>query len=576
MVILKKDEIDAIKSANNIVDVIGEKLNLVKKGKNYSAVCPFHDDHSPSMSISEEKQIFKCFSCGAYGNVIKFIQDFDHVSFNEALQILADRAGIKINVSSAPKTTNYSKYYDINSVVCTFYKNNLLSSIGNKAIEYLNSRGINRDLINEFDIGLSTTSQLGKMLSKKYNQEDLLSIDILKEYNGRILDSFTNRIIFPIKDEDGNIIGFSGRIYEKSDESKYYNTKETVIFKKSNILYNFHNAKKEIKAKKEIILVEGYMDAIRLSSIGYKNVVAIMGTSLTKENLSKIQKLKCSVVLNLDQDNAGKSANLVIGDELTKRNIKTSVIVFDDYKDSDEFILAKGKDAFDISYNNKIPFIDFKLKHLKSDKNLKDSSEAAEYINKAIESINELNDEILKELKINELSKEFGIDTSIIKVKLKDKTKEIDEIPEEKPKKIKLNKYDISEIRILYLMLNNEEVITYFENALGYLIKDDTNLLASKIISFKNDYGYFNFNDFIDYVKDDEKVENIIKEIMSYTNTEKYTDEELDDYFNVIKEHRVKKRIRWLKEEMKKTLDINKKIELGEKINNITKEVIKW
>ena len=576
MVILKKDEIDAIKSANNIVDVIGEKLNLVKKGKNYSAVCPFHDDHSPSMSISEEKQIFKCFSCGAYGNVIKFIQDFDHVSFNEALQILADRAGIKINVSSAPKTTNYSKYYDINSVVCTFYKNNLLSSIGNKAIEYLNSRGINRDLINEFDIGLSTTSQLGKMLSKKYNQEDLLSIDILKEYNGRILDSFTNRIIFPIKDEDGNIIGFSGRIYEKSDESKYYNTKETVIFKKSNILYNFHNAKKEIKAKKEIILVEGYMDAIRLSSIGYKNVVAIMGTSLTKENLSKIQKLKCSVVLNLDQDNAGKSANLVIGDELTKRNIKTSVIVFDDYKDSDEFILSKGKDAFDISYNNKIPFIDFKLKHLKSDKNLKDSSEAAEYINKAIESINELNDEILKELKINELSKEFGIDTSIIKVKLKDKTKEIDEIPEEKPKKIKLNKYDISEIRILYLMLNNEEVITYFENALGYLIKDDANLLASKIISFKNDYGYFNFNDFIDYVKDDEKVENIIKEIMSYTNTEEYTDEELDDYFNVIKEHRVKKRIRWLKEEMKKTLDINKKIELGEKINNITKEVIKW
>lgn len=576
MVILKKDEIDAIKSANNIVDVIGEKLNLVKKGKNYSAVCPFHDDHSPSMSISEEKQIFKCFSCGAYGNVIKFIQDFDHVSFNEALQILADRAGIKINVSSAPKTTNYSKYYDINSVVCTFYKNNLLSSIGNKAIEYLNSRGINRDLINEFDIGLSTTSQLGKMLSKKYNQEDLLSIDILKEYNGRILDSFTNRIIFPIKDEDGNIIGFSGRIYEKSDESKYYNTKETVIFKKSNILYNFHNAKKEIKAKKEIILVEGYMDAIRLSSIGYKNVVAIMGTSLTKENLSKIQKLKCSVVLNLDQDNAGKSANLVIGDELTKRNIKTSVIVFDDYKDSDEFILAKGKDAFDISYNNKIPFIDFKLKHLKSEKNLKDSSEAAEYINKAIESINELNDEILKELKINELSKEFGIDTSIIKVKLKDKTKEIDEIPEEKPKKIKLNKYDISEIRILYLMLNNEEVITYFENALGYLIKDDANLLASKIISFKNDYGYFNFNDFIDYVKDDEKVENIIKEIMSYTNTEEYTEEELDDYFNVIKEHRVKKRIRWLKEEMKKTLDINKKIELGEKINNITKEVIKW
>lgn len=578
MVILKKDEIDAIKSANNIVDVIGERLNLVKKGKNHAAVCPFHDDHSPSLSISEEKQIYKCFSCGAYGNVIKFIEDFEHVTFNEALQILADRVGMKINISKSTKAiSNYNKYYDINKIVCTFYKNNLLSEKGKQALEYLNKRKIDKEIINEFDIGLATNSQLNEMLSKKYSKEDLILVDILKEYNGRTIDSFTHRIIFPIKDENGNVVGFSGRIYEKSDEAKYYNTRETEIFKKSNILYNLHNALKEIKQKKEIIIVEGYMDAIRLWSIGYKNIVAIMGTNLTKENINKILKLKCEVVLNLDQDNAGKSATIAIGDELTKKNIKTSVIVFDDYKDSDEYIKEKGKEAFDISYSNKLSYIDFKLKHLKSSTNLKDTVETAEYINKAIESINEIKDEILKELKINELSTEFNIDTSVIKVKLKNAKENVLPPPKEtEPEKKPLNKYDISEIRILYLMLHNEPVITYFENALGYLIKDEYNLLASQIISFKNDYGYFNFNDFIDYINENEIIEKILKEVLSYTHEETYTEDEIEDYFNVIKEYRVKKYINNLKEEMKKTLDINKKIELGEKINNITKEVIKW
>ena len=312
-----------------------------------------------------------------------------------------------------------------------------------------------------------------------------------------------------------------------------------------------------------------------MSSIGYKNVVALMGTAFTKEHLEKIIKYKCKVVLNLDQDKAGKIATLSIGDLLLQNNIETSVIVFDDYKDSDEYISNKGKEAFDIAYNNRISFIDFKLNYLKSSKNMSDSVEKSKYINEAIESLNKLDDEILKEIKIKELASEFEIDESIIRNKIKSgvvKKKE-----EVKPQvKKRYNKYDISEIRILYLMLNYDDVILYFENTLGYLIKDNMSMLAYKIIEFRNDYGYFEYSDFIDYISEDSVLNETLKEVMRYHNNEKYTNEELDDYINTIKEYSVKKRIESLKKEMNETLDVNKKIEIAQKIENINKEVLKW
>ena len=314
-----------------------------------------------------------------------------------------------------------------------------------------------------------------------------------------------------------------------------------------------------------------------MSSIGYKNVVALMGTAFTKEHLDKIISYKCKVVLNLDQDNAGKTATITIGDLLTKNNIDVSVIVFDDYKDSDEYIVNKGKEAFDLAYKNKISFIDFKLRHLRSNKNMKDATEISKYINQAIESLNEIDDDILRELKINEMSKEFGISDSVIKNKLKEKEK-IPKQQEIKPevKTRKYNKYDISEIRILYLMLHYEEVIQTFESTLGYLINDNMSEMAYKIIEFRNDYGYFEYSDFIDYISDNPKINETLKEVMKYHNNEEYTQEELEAYINTIKEYSVKQRIENLKREMKETLDINKKIEIAKKIENINKEVLKW
>lgn len=577
MAFISKELIDEVKSKNDIVDIIGSYISLNDKNK---ALCPFHNDHSPSFSVHPDKQIYKCFSCGESGNVITFVEKFLGISFHEAVKLLADRAGIKLNINVPKKINKYDKYYEITDTVNKYFKNNIFSSNGQQALKYLNDRHIDKDIINKFNIGISTNNKLHEILAKKYNLEDLLKIDIVREVDNKIYDTFQNRIMFPIIDEDNNIVGFSGRKYLANDLdnkqlSKYVNSRETDIFIKSKIFYNINNALPNIKKSKEIIITEGFMDTIRMVSIGYNNTVALMGTAFTKEHLDKIIKYKCRVVLNLDQDNAGVLGTISIGDELIKNNIDVSVIVFDDYKDSDEYIINKGKEAFDYVYKNRISYIDFKFKYLKSNKNMKDSTDISKYINEAIKSLNDIDDDILKELKINELSREFGIDESVIKNKIKlSGKKEVKK--EEKITKKRYDKYDISEIRILYLMLNYDDVILYFENSLGYLIHDNMMALAYKIVEFRNDYGYFNYSDFIDYVGDNELIKETIKEIMRYHNDEEYTESELEDYFDTIKEYSVKKRINELKKEMNETLDVNKKIELANKINKINKEVLQW
>ena len=245
MAFIDKSIIDEIKSKNDIVDVIGSYISLNDKNK---ALCPFHDDHSPSFSVQKDKQIYKCFSCGESGNVITFVQKYNGITFTEALKMLADRAGIPLNVSTTRKiNTKYEKLYEINDTVNKYFKANLLSNEGIKAIKYLEDRKISKDIINEFNIGLSTSNKLSNILSKKYSYDELVKLDICKDINGRYYDTFQDRIIFPIIDENNNVIAFSGRKYTNEDLNnntlpKYSNTKETDIFKKSEVFYNVKKA----------------------------------------------------------------------------------------------------------------------------------------------------------------------------------------------------------------------------------------------------------------------------------------------------------------------------------------------
>lgn len=583
MAMISEETIKEIRRNNDIIDVISEYIPLIPKGKNFFGVCPFHDDHSPSMSVSPDKQIYTCWSCKAQGNVIGFVMDYEHVSYVEALRILGQRAGISLGIDTTKKErpNTYKNYYEIYDTSLKFYKNNLNTAFGEKARDYLFKRGLNEEIIKTFDIGLSLNERdsLTKILLKKYNQADIIKLGLVNTYEDRIYDLYKNRIMFPLKDLDGNTVGFSGRIYLASEENKYINSKESEIFKKSKLLYNYHNAKDEIRRKKEIIICEGFMDVIRLYTVGTKNVVALMGTSFTSEHLDIIKKQRCSVTLCLDNDEPGIMASLSIGEILEKEGIETNVIIFEGYKDIDEYLVKNESNSFEKIYNNKVNFIDFKLKSLKKDKNLKDSVELSNYINEAIKAIDTIEDVILRELKIKELCKEFDINEEIIRSKISDKTKVT--VPEIKIKQIdiinnKFNKYQVSEFRIIYLMFNYPEVIRIYEKQLGHLINEDMKLLANEIVYYKEKNNEFIYADFVSYIMENEKLYNAYKKVIGYNQLETYTESELEDYINTIQEGSYKIEVEKLKKQMKETFDINEKTKIAKKIEKMKKEVLKW
>ena len=575
MTLIDSETVNKIRKSNDIVDVISSYIDLVPKGKNYFGVCPFHDDHSPSMSVSREKQIYRCFTCGASGNVLTFVMNYENIGFVDALKKLGDKVGIHLDIKSNQKSSKYSEFYDIYKLSTNFYKNNLNSPLGEKAREYLKSRKITEDMIKTFDIGLSLNDSLSKMLVKKYDSKKLIDIGLSHEFNGKIVDLFLNRIMFPIKDLYGNVVAYSGRKFDDSDAPKYINTKETIIFKKGNILYNYFSALEEIRRKKEIIICEGFMEVIRLYSIGIKNVVALMGTSFTNDQLEVIKKLNVNVILNLDNDEPGKLAAFQIGETLSKNGINPSVIVFERYKDTDELIMNDGAEAFLKAYNNRANFIDYKLHYLKSNKNLTDSVELAKYINEAILSINELDDDILKEIKAKELSSEFDISLETIKSKLTNKTLKPKESVKTK-KAISNDKYRKSEIRIIYLMLNNKEVIKKYEKNLGFLPNEDMKKLANEIVYFKQTNNGWDYADFITYVMNKPWLKESLDIVLNTEQTEEYSKEELEDYFTTIKKFEVEKQIKRLTQMMKETLDIEEKIKIAKRIENIKKDVLEW
>ena len=574
MAFIDEETIKKIRNENDIVDVIGEYLPLVQKGKNYFAVCPFHDDHSPSMSISKDKQIFRCFVCGTSGNVISFVRDYEKVSFQEAVEILGKRIGIKLQSDKSVKSSPYQELYDIYNISKEYYKNNLNTKEGEQARSYLSKRNLTKETIDYFDIGLSLDGNLTSSLSKKHDIKKLIDIGLS---NSEGKDLFKNRIMFTIKDNDGRTVAFSGRKYALNNEPKYINSKESIIFKKGTILYNFHNSKEYIRKQKEIIISEGFMEVIRLHTIGIDNTVALMGTSFTKEHLNIIKNLKCKVVLNLDQDDAGKTATISIGNTLLENGIDATVILFSKYKDADELISNEGKEPFENAYKSRVSFIDFKLNYLKMNRDLNNSEDLSNYIKDSIKAINEIDDDILRELKIKELSKNYDISEDIIRSKITNTSViERKEIPKKEIIKKKYDKYDISEIRILYLMMNNPELIKYYENNLGYLINKDRKKLAGEIINYKNRNKTFDLGDFICYTMQSKELEEVFNSVMEYPNIDSYSMEEVDAYINVIKYKSVKDRIDVLKKEMKNTIDIEEKKKLADRILKMERELLKW
>ena len=362
---MNQDLTNEIRSKVDIVDVIGERIPLTAKGKNFFGVCPFHEDTNPSMSVSREKQIYRCFSCGASGNVFNFLMDYEHKSFREVLKDLGDKVGVNTSSIATIKTTSkYDNLYDAYIFSQKYFQNNLNTKEGREARKYLEDRKLDDTVIKEFGIGLSLEKRddLTKLLqSKNYDLVNLNKIGLSVDDR----DIYLNRIMFPLHDPYGKIVGFSGRIYNNNTQNKYVNTKETVIFKKGSCLYHYHVAKDVCRSSKSVIVMEGFMDVIRASTIGIRNTVALMGTALTTEQLKLIKRLSNNIILCLDGDGPGRHAASSIGKSLMEEGIEVKIATLPDPDDPDSFILKNGKERFINLIENAISYGDYQIQALK-------------------------------------------------------------------------------------------------------------------------------------------------------------------------------------------------------------------
>ena len=548
---ITNEMINEIRNKVDIVDVISKYIPLTQKGKNYFGVCPFHDDHSPSMSVSKEKQIFTCFSCGATGNVFTFVADYEHIGFYDAVRLLGNQVGYNLGQAKVIKNKN-AKAYEIYDKACKFYQNNLNTALGKNANEYLEQRHIDKETIKKFKIGLSLpkTSVTDFLLNKDISLKSLIDLGISNE-NGT--DLFINRIMFPLYDLEGNVVAFSGRIYNTKDGSKYINTKETSIFKKGNILYNYHNAKELLKKNDSIIVMEGFMDVIRASTIGIKNCIATMGTALTKQNANLLKKMADNIILCFDGDKAGEEATLSAITILKEIDVNPKVVRLEENLDPDEYILKYGKDKFKAKIDNPESSIEFLMEQHKNKKNLTDIEDITKYINESLNDLSQIDDLVLIDLTLKKMSTEYKVEYDILKNKyqeIKNNQKQKQVVVSAK-KKEKYSQQELASRYLINYMLKDEKIINEVEKKVTFFPNTNTRNLANEIIYYYHKYGILNVADFISYIANNEEELKLFNEIINIKTLSEYNPEEIEDYIKVINSYPVKRKINELKDKLK-------------------------
>lgn len=570
---MNNDLANEIRSKTDIVDIIGERIPLVARGKNFFGVCPFHDDSNPSMCVSREKQIYTCFSCHATGNVYTFLMNYDHIGFREALKYLGDKVGVNVSsINIQKKSTKFDKFYEAYNFSVKYFQNNLSSTKGKAARNYLSNRGINEATIKEFEIGLSldTRDDLTKLLvNKKYDLGELNRIGLSSDDH----DIYNDRIMFPLYNVSGQVVGFSGRIYNDNGQNKYLNTKETDIFKKGEMLYHYHIAREECRLQKSVIVMEGFMDVIRACTIGIKNTVALMGTALTNNQFNLIKRLSNNIILCLDGDEPGVHAMLSIGDHLLEQGVEVKVVVLPNDDDPDSFILKNGKDRFVGLIENALNFSDFKMQQLRKNVDFRSDEEKSNYINTVLKETVKINDSIRVEIVLKRLAKEFDVSYNTLEKKFKDLS-EFRETVKEKTvpvinKVVKKTKYDKAVEQILYFMLNNDWVISQVEAERVVFPSEESRILSSEIIYYYKLYGNINVADFYTYVQDKEDILVLLNSILASNYNEETTKEELFLYFKVIREYRSNQEIKRLTNLMKKEVDPLEQAKIANKIRTL-------
>ncbi len=578
-----KDIIEEVKSRCDIVSTISQYIELKSSGINYKGLCPFHGEKTPSFYVNESKQIYKCFGCGEGGDVINFVMKMENLDFIDAVKVLAQKYGIEINTNmdeeSKKKLEKIKKFQDIHTEAARFYFSNLHTK-KNSGYAYLRSRGLDDKIIKKFGLGYSLASWnslMDYLTSKGYSNKDLIECGLLahKKESNKIYDKFRNRVMFPIFDYRGNVIGFGGRVLDDS-LPKYLNSPDTITFNKRYNLYGLNFSRKEIK-NKTLILVEGYMDLISLYQYGIKNVVATLGTALTKEQGMLIKRYADNVIISYDSDEAGIKATLRAIEILSDIDINVKVLNLKDCKDPDEFIRKYGVKGYQEAIDESINQIIFRINNLKKQFNLNKDEDKVKFAKGASKIIKKVKSPVEIDYYTKYLSDLIQISIDSIKREIygksynkngnnkyqKSKYIKKDEVVIEKPKII-TNGEKFVEKNLIKLMIEDKklrDIIVLKVNDNDFLLDESKEILNWIIKNQELDKITIDkiksLNISEEYIKD---IENISLNNMSLNNVKG-----VDDIIKNVKKNT-------LNEKMNRLLKEQKEIEKN-KNNSDTKEV---
>lgn len=484
---ISEDIIQRIKEENDIVDIISEKVKLKRSGRNYLGLCPFHNEKTPSFSVSRDKQIYKCFGCGEAGNVITFVMKSQNLNFVESIKLLADKANIDIelNENENNRRNTFKNLYKLNVEAAKYFFYSLDKNKNAKS--YLLNRGITEHIIVKFGLGYSVNGwnhMLNFLKNKGFTEQDMiLNGLIIKSQKGNYYDRFRNRIIFPVLDYRGKVVGFGGRVLDNS-RPKYLNSPETLLFKKGVNLYGLNLAIKS-NISDTLIVVEGYMDCIALHQYGIENVVASLGTALTINQAKLITRYANKVILAYDADKAGEMATVKNMNILKSVGLEVKILSIPQGKDPDEFIRNKGKESFLMLIQESENLIDYRIKNIKRDLDLNKSQDITIYVQKALNILVELNP-IEREVYIKKIWQDTGIkeqtlyDMLNMNVQKNSKKNTNVNIDVDFGQKLYLEPaYLKAERAFLKLILENDEAFKYSLNEVG---KDELILESHKKI----------------------------------------------------------------------------------------------
>lgn len=583
--------IEEVRQSNDIVDIISQYVHLKRSGRNYFGLCPFHNEKSPSFSVSPDKQIFHCFGCGVGGNVFTFLMKIEGISFVEAVQTLAERANIQLptlenNVDTAKEILK-SKVLKVNEVAANFYHENLYNPESKIAQEYIKKRKLTNETLISFKIGYSGKFDelYHKLKEEGFEEPEILESGLVnKNDRGQYIDRYRNRLMFPICDARGKVIAFGGRVLDDS-KPKYINSPENVAYSKGRNLFGLNVAKKQGHLK-QLLIVEGYMDVISLHQRGITNVVAPLGTALTQQQGWLLRKNADQIILSFDSDEAGLNAKIRALDILQDMGCDIRVLQMEGAKDPDEYIVKYGNARFKNLIDKALSVIEFKVKVLKQNLNLENVNDKIKFLNEIAKLIAKIDNSIEREVYIEKIAKEYETSKEAIYAevnKLTYNSSKSEKILEKAKPVIKHNenKEQVSETikrrenTILSLLLTGElnvyEIIE--KNIKVEDFKDNINKNIAQKLYEELRKGNSNINSVIDNL--DEEEQGRITEIMADDYEIDDMEKAIDDIIKSYEKDKLTSRKFELVELMENETDATKRNALGQELNNVIIQISK-